>query len=157
MDYGGGGLKMPKSEKVILIGLLILVFLGLGFALYGFVNKEKIPTGTTNFVYTNTNSKYETKSSSSTVSIDLTPVKYENSKFYVDIAVNTHNTDLSQFDLKKIVTLIYDGKNINPISVFSLTGHHTSGTLIFSLDEEPKNFEIIIKDLPDINERSFKW
>ena len=148
---------MPKSENVILIGLLILVFAGLAFALYGFVNKEKTPTGTTNFVYTNTNSKYETKSSSSTVSVDLTPVKFEGGKFYIEMAVNTHSVDLSQFDLQKIVTLVYNGNNINPVTAFSLSGHHNSGTLVFDLSEEPKSFEIIITDLPDIKERSLKW
>ena len=91
------------------------------------------------------------------VQIDLTPVGYKNGQLKVDITVNTHSVELSQYGLAKITILEYDGKRINPISVPSLSGHHSSGTLIFNVDKDIKAFKITISGIPGIQERVFEW
>jgi len=91
------------------------------------------------------------------VLLDLTPRDMENGKFAVDISLNTHSVDLSQFDLMQITTLEYNGKTIKPLSAPELSGHHSSGTLSFDTDTEIKNFRIIIKGIPAVEERVFEW
>ncbi len=90
-------------------------------------------------------------------SVDLTPRDMENGKFAVDVSVNTHSADLSQFDLMKITLLEYEGKTIKPLSAPKLSGHHSSGTLVFDTGKEIKNFRIIIKGILAVEERVFEW
>ena len=91
------------------------------------------------------------------VQIDLAPAGFQNGQLKVDIAVNTHSVDLSKYDLKKITTLEYDGKKTAPISAPQLSGHHTSGTLIFNVGNEMNAFKIKISGIPSIEERVFEW
>ncbi len=91
------------------------------------------------------------------VLIELTPKGMEDGKFEVDILLNTHSVDLSQFDLVKITLLEYEGKLIKPVSAPELSGHHGSGTLAFDTGKEIKNFKIIIKGIPAVEERVFEW
>ena len=44
------------------------------------------------------------------VAIELVPKGIQNGKLIVDLSVNTHSVDLTQFDLAAITTLTYDGK-----------------------------------------------
>ena len=96
------------------------------------------------------------------VSVILTPKGKTESKLAVEISINTHSVDLSQFNLKEITRLEYDGKMINPISAPSLQGHHVSGELVFQIDMN-KDINIIndlvikIIGIPQTNERIFKW
>ena len=102
-------------------------------------------------------SDLETKTSEGEVTVDLTPKEFNGGKFYVDIGVNTHSVDLNGFDLKELVKLDVNGEVIKPISAPELNGHHNSGTLVFEVEDKPKNFVIKIKGLPDTNERIFEW
>ena len=104
---------------------------------------------------------YETKSSGSLqtgdVLIEMTPVGIKNGKFEVQIVVNTHSEDLSQFDLMQITTLTYENKNIKPLSAPALNGHHSSGTIIFDIKQEINNFKITINNIPNMEKRVFEW
>lgn len=104
---------------------------------------------------------YETKSSGSLqtgdVLIEMTPVGIKNGKFEIGISANTHSVDLAQFDLMQQTVLEYGNKEAKPISAPTLSGHHTSGTLIFSLNQQPANFQIIINNIPAIEKRIFEW
>ena len=91
------------------------------------------------------------------VLMDLTPKGIENGKFAVDISINTHSVDLSQFNLMQITALEYEGKAIKPESAPKLSGHHSSGALIFDVGKELKNFKITIKGIPTVDERVFEW
>ena len=102
-------------------------------------------------------SDLETKTSEGEVTVDLTPKEFNGGKFYVNIGVNTHSVDLNGFDLKELVKLDVNGEVIKPISAPELNGHHNSGTLVFEVEDKPKNFVIKIKGLPDTNERIFEW
>ena len=91
------------------------------------------------------------------VSVELIPKKVEDNKLIVTIKVNTHSVDLSQFDLREITTLRYGGENIKPLSALKLSGHHSSGELVFDVKGELKNFVITIIGIPLIEERVFEW
>ncbi|MEK6942854.1 MAG: hypothetical protein AABX00_02220 [Nanoarchaeota archaeon] len=91
------------------------------------------------------------------VQVDLTPKGIVNGQFLVDFAINTHSVDLSQLDLKKITTLEYSGKKIQPLSAPALSGHHNSGIIAFNSVSDLKNFKITIVGIPNIEERVFEW
>jgi hypothetical protein len=152
---------MGKKENILLIGLLIIVVVGLVFTLKGFIgsnNPDNIDSSSTrNEISLESNSKFEKKISESEVTVDLKPKELDNGKFYVDIGVNTHTVDLSQFDLMELTTLEINGRIIKPSSAPKLGGHHNSGTLIFDVDEELSSFKIKIKGIPEIEERVFEW
>jgi len=148
-----------KSENIILIALLIILVGGLGYAITGFSKANPIETQSKTKFIENNNQIQEsnTKSSSGKVSIDLTPREYLNGKFYVDGDFNTHSGALEDYNLKELVILKFNGKELSPISVPELSWHHGSGTFIFELNNEPKEFDIIITGIPDIEERVFSW
>ena len=75
----------------------------------------------------------------------------------VDLWANTHSVDLSQFNLKKMTVLEFDGKTIAPSKSPALFGHHSSGMLIFDVDEQPESFTIKITGIPAVEERVFEW
>ena len=145
-----------KSDYIV-YGILAIVFGIVIYTIYSLTaGSAAIPEETKNL-----NTAFATVTSGNTetgsVQIDLTPVGYQNGQLKVDIAVNTHSVELSQYGLAKITILEYDGKRINPISVPSLSGHHSSGTLIFNVDKDIKAFKITISGIPGIQERVFEW
>ncbi|MBL7055989.1 DUF1573 domain-containing protein [Candidatus Woesearchaeota archaeon] len=146
-------------EKFLMFGLIVLIvaiviygatsIFGSGIVGASVKSNEEAYTG------------FQTVSSGSTeqgdVSIDLTPHSLDNGKLSVDISVNTHSVDLSQFDLKRIVSLQAGGILVNPIEAPILEGHHSSGTLVFDTAEEIKEFKITITGIPAVEERTFEW
>lgn len=104
---------------------------------------------------------YETKSTGTTESgdvfIELTPLNIKDSKLNVKIDVNTHTVELAEFDLKQLTTLEYNNKFIKPIEVPKLKGHHSSGVLVFDVENNIKDFTIKIKDIPITGDRIFEW
>ncbi len=104
---------------------------------------------------------YEAKSTGSLqtgdVLIELTPIGIKDGKFEVMLTANTHSVDLSQFDLMQQTILQYDNKEIKPISAPALSGHHTSGELVFNINKMPENFKIEIRSIPNVEERIFEW
>ena len=119
-----------KDKKLLATIVVTLVVFGL-LMLFIFDSENNVK-----------NEIYETKTSQGEVTIDLTPVKFENGWLYLDIEVNTHTTDLDKFDLTQIAFLEFDGKQIKPLSVSRLSGHHTSGEIVFDLGQEITNFKI---------------
>ena len=91
------------------------------------------------------------------VSIVLTPLSVANGIIQVEVAANTHSVDLSQFDLKKVITLEYQGKTFKPTSAFSLSGHHSSGMITFDVGSDVDGFTIKINGIPSAEERVFEW
>ena len=104
---------------------------------------------------------YETKSSGSLqtgdVVIEMTPIGIKNGKFEIGISANTHSVDLTQFDLMQQTVLEYSNKEAKPVSAPALNEHHSSGTLIFNLNQQPASFRIIINDIPTTEKRVFEW
>ncbi len=78
-------------------------------------------------------------------------------------------TDATAFDIKVTAHKDYNddfennsylrdpsGKTFQPQSYEGEGGHHASGTLRFPKIES-KRFELVIKDVAEVNERVFKW
>ncbi len=139
-----------KIQNVLLGVVIVFVISVLIFSLSSLFN------GNTAGNAVNT-AQFETKTSDSTVTVDLTPTGFENGKFYIDIGVNTHTVTLSDYNLKEIVTLEYDGKSLSPASAPVVSGHHNSGTLMFDTGKAIENFKVIVKDFPEISKRVFEW
>lgn len=153
---------MKKNYKgYILYGLLILVIGTLIFSITGLPIKnktgidDKLPEKKTNELAFKTISTGDT--SQGAVSIELTPIGFSNGQLKVKISANTHSVSLEQFDLKEIITLEYNGKSVKPSAAPILGGHHSSGELIFKVDENIKEFSIKIKGIPKVEERVFEW
>ena len=88
---------------------------------------------------------FESTSNEGSVDLTLEPESYSNGKFNVRVSVNTHSVELSQFNLKEIVSLEYDGKSTKPISTPELSGHHSSGILIFEVDKKPTKYSFKVE------------
>ena len=83
--------------------------------------------------------------------------------------INTHSVDLSQYQLDKLSYLVdSSGNKYYPsgwIESEGSGGHHRSGVLVFSGSDDgaagilsnDKYFEIIVNDVGDIPERTFRW
>lgn len=91
------------------------------------------------------------------VVLELEPAMKGNGRLVVKFSANTHTVDLSQFDLKVITTLQFDGKEIKPSKSDGLRGHHAFGKIVFDVGEEPKSFKITVVGIPAIEERVYEW
>lgn len=156
---------MEKSyENYLIYCLLGLVIFAFAFAVYDY-SKTTI-TGDATQVNNEANDvgkTFESIISGSTeqgdVSVELTPYEISNNQLKVKIATNTHSVDMSQFNLKQITTLEYNGKKISPISAPDIGGHHVNGELVFNIEngKELNLFSIKIKGIPKVDERVFNW
>ena len=146
-----------RTETALLVGLLILAFGGLVYAVFGFfglnfgkstnldagnLGLQAISTGTTG---------------DGDVAIELTPLNFAEGKLIVAFAANTHSVALDKFDLSRITVLEYEGKAINPSSAPIMSGHHVNGKLVFNIGKKIGSFIIKINSLPKIKERVFEW
>ena len=91
------------------------------------------------------------------VLIELTLISMPDGKLQFEMAANTHSVDLSQYNMVELTTLEYDGKAIKPVSAPELSGHHTSGNIIFDAGSDLKDFKVIVKGIPNVDERVFEW
>ncbi|MEK6904403.1 MAG: hypothetical protein AABW87_02300 [Nanoarchaeota archaeon] len=105
----------------------------------------------------NTIGSYEQRTSNGAVSIDLTPLGLNGNNMEFKMGVNTHTVDLSNYDLTNLAVLVYDGNSVKPTSAPRLSGHHVSGVIAFPADRNIKNFKVVVKGIPDVNERVFEW
>jgi len=149
-----------KIEKILMYGFISAIAIGLIYSLSTFIDFDKnnyseisnIETDKNSFKLISTGS-----TSSGEVLVELTPHNAKDGKLKIDIEVNTHSVDLTEFDLMQITTLEFDGQTIKPISVPSLNGHHSSGTITFETGKELNSFKVIIKGIPKIGQRLFEW
>lgn len=150
-------------EDYIIYGLLVLIIFILIFSVYSFSKTTGIPekSKSINKEGGDTSKNFESINSGSTdpddVSVELTPYEMNNEQLRVKIVVNTHSVDLTQFDLKQITLLEYDGQTIKPTSAPSLQGHHSNGELIFNIKKKLNLFTIKIKGIPKVEDRVFTW
>ncbi len=153
---------MKNKEKILLTSIAIAIAVMLIFT-FTFFNGNAANKGTGYVSYDKEDSARFREIATGTtgngdVSIGLTPKSFNNGQLVVDVAVNTHSVDLSEFDLKQITTLEYNGKTATPLSAPVLRGHHAYGELIFDLKSEGlADFKIIIEGIPKISRRVFKW
>jgi hypothetical protein len=89
--------------------------------------------------------------------VDLKPKASKDGKLVVSLSANTHSVDLGQFDLSKITTLEYQGKVFRPVRASRIGGHHTRSKIVFDIGEDITSFKIIIRGIPNIQERVYEW
>lgn len=146
---------MGKIKRSNLLTILIASFLIAGFFSYsyGFTLWGKKESG----------QKAEgifgvKKQSGGDVTVELTPLSYEEGELILRISINTHNVDdLNNYDLKKIMTLEIGSTVINPVKTPRLGGHHNSGKIVFEVEELPKQFAVGITGLNLAGKREFIW
>jgi hypothetical protein len=153
------------KQKIILLTILTVAIIGLAYNIIGRRNKNWV-AGTTNIQHKPSLADsallgYESIITGTTspgdVSIELKPHQQVNGKLEVDVWVNTHSVDLSQFDLEKAVMLDYDGKQAAPTSAPKLGGHHVSGTITFEVEKDVQSFTITIEGIPLQEVRTYTW
>lgn len=72
-----------------------------------------------------------------------------------EIAVTAHKDYNDDFKNNSYLRDL-NGKTYQPLSYEGEGGHHATGTLRFPKIES-KGFELVIKDVAEVNERVFKW
>ena len=149
-----------KNDYVI-YGILAVAVIILAYTIFGLVanggTNASIPQSNQNAAASGFRMASTGSTEPGSAQVDLTPKSAINGQLKVDFVINTHSVDLSQYDLAKITVLEYGGRKISPTTAPKLEGHHSSGTLIFNVGESLNNFRIIIKGIPDVEERVFEW
>ncbi|RMF54614.1 hypothetical protein D6745_04710 [Candidatus Woesearchaeota archaeon] len=148
-----------KNENYITYGIIIIAAVILAYSVAGFLKTNNGPDSPKTEIPETP--EFEPVTTGTTepgsVSVELQPQYIKDSRLVVNARLNTHSVDLSQFDLKQVTTLEYNGKTVNPIEAPQLSGHHSRGNIIFEVGEEPESFRIIIKGIPNVEERIFEW
>ena len=88
----------------------------------------------------------------------LNPQGTEDARF--EISLDTHSVNLDSYDLKALSLLRDDaGKVYQPTKVENKgSGHHRQLVLVFPKPAPGnKRFELVIKDIAGVKERSFVW
>ncbi|MBI2657217.1 hypothetical protein HYX08_00815 [Candidatus Woesearchaeota archaeon] len=145
---------MKKIDLIIYAILAAVIGVGI-YTIYGFMtdkpaNSEIQEAGSLSMISTGS-------TDSGDVAVDLTPIKIDDKNLVLSIALNTHSVELSQFDLKKITALRYNGKTAYPVEAPKIESHHSSGNMVFNVDGNLKDFTVTIKGIPKIEERVYKW
>jgi hypothetical protein len=89
--------------------------------------------------------------------MDIKPVKYKEGRLEIKYYANTHSVSLGKYDLMELCTLEVDGKIYKPVKADQMRGHHAGGRIVFEVPEEPKQFRIVIRDIPLVKERTYDW
>ncbi|MFA5796445.1 MAG: hypothetical protein WC916_00220 [Candidatus Woesearchaeota archaeon] len=160
---------IEKKQKTIVI-IVVIVSIGIAalILLLGVFSTPKITekqTTTTNSpaitTATTSNSPFQAITLGTTdtndVEIALKPQSVQNNQLIVDFTLNTHSVNLDTVDLTKVITLAYDNKQVYPSTVPELSGHHSSGKIVFTVDKELTKFNITITTIPRIMNRVYSW
>lgn len=89
--------------------------------------------------------------------VELTPRLTGNNWLEVSFSINTHSVSLSNIDFMEIATLEHGGRVLRPVKAGRVGGHHSSGKIVFNIGEKISNFRVIIKGIPNIQERVYEW
>lgn len=154
------GLKKINGEAYLTVGVVLIALAAVIFSAWSFFDLDSLPAVP---VAGESIKQYETITTGTTadgdVEIFLTPSQ-QGDQLIVASTFNTHSVDLGQFNLREIISLNYDGKNILPAETFSLSGHHGSGQIIFKMEDivdTLASFTITITGIPIIPERIYNW
>lgn len=149
-------LERPKSISVI--ALITGLFMAFSFSLvYAWTpwQKKDANDGSSQVASGIIGSQ---KSSDGNVTVDLTPLSYDDGRLVVKISINTHNVDdLNKYNLKEIIALEIGNDSIKPVKTPRLGGHHNTGNIEFEVKKLPASFVIGITGLDSPGKREFKW
>jgi hypothetical protein len=91
------------------------------------------------------------------VKMELEPASFENGIFRVKFYANTHKVNLGQYNMIELMHLEYADVGYRPVSMDRMRGHHAGGEIEFRVPEVPDHFRIVVRGLPDLEERIFEW
>ncbi|MBI5034810.1 MAG: hypothetical protein HZB51_30165 [Chloroflexi bacterium] len=152
-----------NKKSFLIIGIFVCVAVGL--AACNVVTQASAPSPTVALASNSSQpstSAFETRNhSGGSVDVAVTPQALGvGQPIAFEIAMNTHSVDLSD-DMTRIVTLRDDkGKEYSPTAWEGggPGGHHRSGVIKFAaLTSKPRSVELVIKDLAQVSERTFRW
>ena len=149
-------MTQDKATYVV-FGVLALVTVLLAYSIMGMFTNSPSRTGGSGLVQELFASQTTGSTDSGDVSIELTPKGFSQGMLNVEISANTHSVDLSGFDLAKITKLDVEGQTVLPFSAPSLSGHHASGVIQFSIGQEISKFSITIEGIPKVQDRVYHW
>jgi hypothetical protein len=74
-----------------------------------------------------------------------------------EVTLDTHSIDVNDYDLAELALLRTEAGDLQPEPWTAPEGeHHRSGTLVFP-PTESRVLELVIRDLGDVPERTFRW
>ena len=138
-------------------GIAILIAIAVLIALMTYSRSNSNPIETIQLTENNLKPILSGSTDQGDVAIELQPIENNNGNIRVGISANTHSVDLSQFDLKEITVMQIKDMAIKPLSVPKLSGHHSSGELVFNVADNIKEFTIAINGIPKTEQRIFRW
>ncbi len=150
---------MEKTEKILLLGMAGLILIGIITVFSTSTGSQDVSPEEGQSGQSGQSFPFDTKIDEGRVTVELTPVKFEDGKIYFEIKLNTHSVELSQFNLTELTSLEFKGKELKPISAPGIGSHHSSGVIIFdtgSNKNAPDRFTVKIRNL-DSDERVFTW
>ncbi len=100
---------------------------------------------------------YPTRTNEGVVSFQLTPHAPANGTLVVDVQATTHSGDLAEVNLGTAVTLQADGKTYQPASATALRGHHSTGSVTFTLAGMPDRFTVTMSGIRSMDPLRFEW
>lgn len=100
--------------------------------------------------------KYPARVSEGRVALEITP-EWANGRMVFEVSANTHSVELSSLDLSKLVRLSIGDREYTPVAAGSLAGHHARARLVFDLPDRPAEFDLVIRDIPDVPLRRLSW
>ncbi len=143
--------KKKQNDYLFYIILFLVIIIALFLAFFPFIKD----------ITKDSDSKYKIITTGTLeygdVAIEIIPLGFNNEIFEFKLSANTHSVDLSKYNLKEIITLQYEGKTIKPIEAVKMSGHHSSGSITFEINHEPKEFKLIITSMSLLQERIYEW
>jgi len=91
------------------------------------------------------------------MTMEIRPVRYKDGLLEVKYYANTHSVSLGRYDLMELCTLEVNGKFYKPVKADQMKGHHAGGRIVFEVPERPDQFRMVIRDIPQVKERSYDW
>jgi hypothetical protein len=99
---------------------------------------------------------WQAKTEGSDVSVQLTP-SMKDGHLVVDVRVNTHSGDLAALDLKQAARLQVGERELAPVEVPRLSGHHAGGQMVFDVKAAPESFSIVLSGVRGQPPLTYRW
>ncbi|UCF31533.1 MAG: hypothetical protein JSV26_03735 [bacterium] len=94
---------------------------------------------------------------SGNATIEMKPYRFSDGRLELKYYANTHTVSLGKYDLMELTTLEVDGNIYRPLSIARMRGHHAGGRIVFEVPEMPRQFRVIIRGVPSVEERIYEW
>jgi hypothetical protein len=99
---------------------------------------------------------FASQKSEGEVTLELEP-RWRDGEFVIEVEATTHSVDLGAVNLLEQTRLFIGERELTPTEAGSLTGHHATATILFTLEARPTTFTIEIRDVPDQPVRRLTW